>query len=573
MSDNPEQPWWAGPYWQQGAPDSSAGPAAQSSPAPPADPSTPANLALPDLNASPDLAEIPTSRMPVPGLRSGRGRSLATFMDGEPTHVLPAVPMQDDRALADADTDIRPVARLESDAVWAQATHILAAPRPVARPRPLGISERARVIGLRVVLVVALCVLGVRAGLASLAFMSPGGEIVGWSRLPVVHHLVPDTNLTQQLTPDEYAALLVSHLSLDDKLGQMMIVQFQGTDLNPDLVTMVASQGAGGVLFFGVNIQSAQQVRSLTKNLQQLAAIPLIMAVDQEGGRVNRFEPIVGPLPSAASLQTPADARERGVDDATLLHAYGFNLNLAPVVDVGDANPQLYTRTFGTDPARVAELAGAYIDGLQASGQVTAIPKHFPGGLASSTIDPHLGMPTLYRSRADWEATDLAPYGALFAQHDVRGVMISHEMIPAVDQQLPTSLSPAIGTNALREQLGFQGVAITDDLVSMDAITVRWTVPQASVLAIIAGSDVITAPSYSNLVAKIKDEIKSALQDGRLSRERIDESVKRILTLKIKMGLIALPAGATPTPSPQVTPQTTPQGIVPGPVWWRMRAA
>jgi beta-N-acetylhexosaminidase len=566
MSDNPEQPWWAGPYWQDAA---AATPATPTTPASTASPET----ASPEPDGAPDLAELPTSRVPVPGFNPGRGRSLATFLDGGPTQILPSLPRQDDRALADVGTDVRRAIQPENSAVWAQTTHILtAAPRHVASSRPAGLAERARAIGVRVALVIALCVLGARAGLASLAFMSPGGDIVGWSRLPVVHHLAPVTNLPQ-VTADEYAALLVSRLSLDDKLGQMMIVQFQGTDLNPDLVTMVASQGAGGVLFFGANIQSADQLRSLTRNLQQLAAIPLFMAVDQEGGRVNRFEPIVGPLPSAASLQTPADARERGMGDATLLHDYGFNLNLAPVVDVGDANPQLYSRTFGTDPVRVAEMAGAYIDGLQASGQVTAIPKHFPGGLASSSVDPHIGMPTLYSPRAVWEATDLAPYQTLFAEHDVRGVMISHEMIPAVDDNLPTSLSPKIGTETLRDQLGFQGVAITDDLVSMDAITVRWTVPQASVLAIIAGSDVITAPSYSNLVVKIKDEIKSALADGRLSRDRIDESVKRILALKIKMGLIPLPAEATATPSQPARPQTTPQGIVPGLVWWRVRAA
>jgi beta-N-acetylhexosaminidase len=256
------------------------------------------------------------------------------------------------------------------------------------------------------------------------------------------------------------------------------------------------------------------------------------------------------------------------VQDAELLHDLGFNLNLAPVVDVGDANPQLYSRTFGTDPARVAQMAGAYIDGLQASGQVTAVPKHFPGGLGSSTTDPHIGMPTLYRTRAEWEATDVAPYQTLFDEHDVRAVMISHEMIPDVDRNLPTSLSPAIGTDTLRDQLGFQGVAITDDLVSMDAITARWTVPQASVLAIVAGSDIVTAPNYPNLVTKVKDEIKTALQDGRLTRARIDDSVRRILTLKIKMGLIALP----PAISPTSTPQATPQADIPTVVWRRAGA-
>jgi beta-N-acetylhexosaminidase len=556
MSDDPQQPWWSGPFWQP--------------------PDTPPDDAHSRAEGPLDLADAATERIPTLGASAAQSRSLAAYMDGEPTQVLPAL---DDRDLADVATAALPTLATTRRGVWDETTQVVAAlPRRAERARveaprtPAGLwlpSARLKVIGARVALVSALCALGIRAGLASLGFMAPGGEIVGWSRQPVVHHLNPAPHVTQQLTPDEYASLLVTQMSLNDKLGQMMIVQFSGTDLNPDLVNMIATQGAGGVLFFPGNIESGNQLRALTANLQRLAAVPLFIAVDQEGGRVNRFEPILGPLPSAASLQTPADARDRGVQDAVLLHGFGFNLNLAPVVDVGLANPQLYERTFGTDPVRVAEMAGAYIDGLQASGQVTAVPKHFPGGLGSITTDPHLGMPTLLRSRAEWEATDVAPYEALFATHDVRGVMISHEMIPAVDPNLPTSLSPAIGTQTLRDQLGFQGVAITDDLVSMDAITVRWTVAQASVLAIIAGSDIVTAPSYSNLVTKIKDEIKAALQDGRLTRTRIDESVRRILALKIKMGLIPLPAAATPTSAPQATPQ----GAMPNVAWRRQRAA
>ncbi|HEV2239180.1 MAG TPA: glycoside hydrolase family 3 N-terminal domain-containing protein [Ktedonobacterales bacterium] len=580
MKDDPNQPWWAGPFWQQPGASPAVPPAA-----PPEDEGTltitiadepTARVAVPSAPPARAASAAPVTGAPAtPVFHTRPGSSPGMYRDGEPTLVLPAL---GDRALADAPTAVLPAPGSARPGVWDQTTQVMAvAPRQSRRARSSAPSDRWKAAGRRVALVIALCALGIRAGMASLAFMAPGGDIVGWSRLPVVHHLAPVKNLPQQLTPEQYAAVLASQMSLDDQLGQMMIVQFVGTDLNPDLVTMVASQGAGGVLFFGGNIESANQVRALTANLQKLAPIPLLMAVDQEGGRVNRFEPIVGPLPSAASLQTPADARDRGAQDAALLHDYGFNLNLAPVVDVGEDNPQLYTRTFGTDPERVAAMAGAYIDGLQESGQVTAIPKHFPGGLGSIATDPHVLMPTLDRTRAEWEATDVAPYQTLFAEHDVRGVMISHELIPAVDPNLPTSLSPAIGTDTLRTQLGFQGVAITDDLVSMDAITARWSVPQASVLAIIAGSDIVTAPSYSDLVSKIKDEIKNALQDGRLTRARIVGSVRRILTLKIKMGLIPLPAAATPTASPAVAPTTiptsSPQGVVPGAGWQRERAA
>jgi beta-glucosidase-like glycosyl hydrolase len=417
----------------------------------------------------------------------------------------------------------------------------------------------------QVAIVVALLLFGARAAYASLGLMSPGGNIVGWSRIPTVTHpfvSVPTTTTQRPLTASEYAALLVPKMSLDDELGQMMIVQFVGTDVNPDLVKMIGAQGAGGVLFFGGNIQTADQVRSLTANLQQLASIPLLMAVDQEGGYVNRFRPILGPIPGAATLQTPADAQARGEQDAVFLHDFGFNLNLAPVVDVGTSNSQLYGRTFGSSPDRVAAMAGAYIAGLQASGYVTAVPKHFPG-LGATTTDPHVGMPTLNRSRADWEAIDVAPYVTLLKEQDVRAIMVSHEMIPAVDPNLPTSLSPAVLDGTLRGELGFNGVAITDDLVSMDAITARWSVPQASALAIKAGSDIVTAPNLPNLVQGVKDAIKQAIQNGDLTRAHIDSSVQRILTLKISMGLIPLPQSTT------VSPTATPQGSIPAVAWRR----
>lgn len=399
----------------------------------------------------------------------------------------------------------------------------------------------------RLGLVVGLLVLGARAGLASMPFMAPGGDIFGWSRLPVARCTLCDVRLPQSTTanqqhiwtPAEYAALLTQHMTLDDELGQMQMVQFVGLAPTPDAIEMISQQGAGGVLFFASSIQSADQIRSMNTQLQQMAPIPLLLAVDQEGGDVNRFQSIIGPLPDAASLADPNAAYARGKQDAGYLHEYGFNLNLAPVVDVGTANPQLYGRTFGSDPQRVAAMAGAYLAGLQSNGQVTGCLKHFPG-LGGTTTDPHIGLPVLYRSRADWERIDLAPYRVLLKTADVRAIMVSHEMLPAVDTQLPTSLSPAIVDGTLRQELGFDGVVITDSLY-MGAINVHWSVAEASVLAIKAGADIVIGSYNPDIVQETKDALKQALATGVLTRTRIDTSVRRILTLKIQMGLIALP--------------------------------
>jgi beta-N-acetylhexosaminidase len=267
--------------------------------------------------------------------------------------------------------------------------------------------------------------------------------------------------------------------------------------------------------------------------------VPLLTSIDEEGGVVNRFSSLRGPLPSAASLTSLAEARQQGEQQATLLHDYGFNLNLAPVVDVGTRNPQLWSRTFGSSPARVSAMASAYLEGLQQGGQVTGCLKHYPG-LGDTTTDPHLGMPVLNRLRADWERIDLAPYRTLLSHDDVRAIQVSHEMIPAVDPNLPSSLSHRIITGALRHELGFSGVVITDSLY-MGALNQRWSVSQAIVLAVAAGADMVIGPYAPQMVQDAKNALRQALSTGVLTRTGIDTAVQRILTLKIRMGLIRLP--------------------------------
>jgi beta-N-acetylhexosaminidase len=402
---------------------------------------------------------------------------------------------------------------------------------------------------------IGVCALLVHAGVASAQFIQPGLGIPGWSFLDSAHciacRVANASNAQRTLTPTEYADLLVQRMTLDEQLGQLIIVQFAGQDATPEALRMVTDQGVGGVLSFAANIQSGDQTRAMTSHLQRAAAIPLLMSVDQEGGLVNRFRAVIGPQPGADAMTTTAIAQERGQHDAQLLQTYGYNFNLAPVVDVGTANPQLLDRTFGSDPQSVATLAGAYMAGLQESGAVTACLKHFPG-IGATTTDPHVSLPALTRSRADWERIDLAPYRTLLATGKVRAIMVTHEMVPAVDRQYPSSLSPAVIDGELRQKLGFQGVVITDNL-SMGALNSRWTVAQAAALAIRAGADMILGPQNAQAVAQVKDALKGALESGQLSRARIDTSVKRVLTLKIAMGLLPLPH-----PTPQATPASHP---------------
>src|SRR5262249_51564857 len=162
--------------------------------------------------------------------------------------------------------------------------------------------------------------------------------------------------------------------------------------------------------------------------------------------------------------------------------------------------------------------------------------KHYPG-LGATTTDPHLGMPLLSRSRTEWERIDLALYRALLQHDDVRAIQVSHELIPAVDPNLPSSLSPAIITGILRRELGYRGVVITDSLY-MGALNRQWSVSQAIVLAVAAGADLVIGPYNPEMVRDAKDALRQAIEAGTLTRAQIDAAVQRILTLKIRMGLM-----------------------------------
>lgn len=456
------------------------------------------------------------------------------------------------RDVAEAETQPRMTAPVNGRALADMPTERLAA-QPATRQ---AWSSGWRVWLSRVALALGVLLLGVRAASASASFMQPGGGIIGWSVLPpapppLVILPPPTTSAQHQLTPSEYALWLAQHMSLDDELGQMIMIQYLDASVSPDLTKMIYSQHVGGALLLGRPVAPGDH--DMSAQLQKLVGVPLFVAVDQEGGFVNRFLNVAGPLPGAAALQTVAAAQARGAQDATMLHQYGFNLNLAPVVDVGSPNAvgEFVGRSFSENPTQVAQLAGAYLQGLQQSGQVMGTLKHWPGGLIETGQDPHRRLPVLSRSVADWERIDVAPYRTLLAQGEVRAIMVSHEMIPTVDPKMPTSLSPTIIDGTLRGELGFDGVVITDDLVSMRAITDQWSLPEACVLAVKAGVDIVADMASSDQVQAVKDAMKQAVASGVLTRARIDTSVRRILTLKIQTGLIAMPQSAKPRPHRQ----------------------
>lgn len=362
------------------------------------------------------------------------------------------------------------------------------------------------------------------------------------------HQAAPGATATagQRLTPQQYINLILQNMTLDQKLGQMLIVQFLGPAYSADISTMIGQYDVGAVLLYSANgnIQSKTQLKGLIAQMQKASALPMLVSIDQEGGYVDRLVSLDGPRPSASSIgatNDPAQALAEGQRDAADLTSYGFNLNLAPVVDVNTvANPQLYGRTFGDNPDIVTRMAEAYLQGLQQSGKVFGTLKHFPG-LGDVATDPHTGVPDVYRSLSMLEAIDWAPYRALIAQGNIHAVMVTHEVIHAVDPTEPSSLSYKLVTGILRDQLGFNGVIMTDSL-TMQGLTAFYAPAQAAALAIEAGDDILMGASTPQDVAAMIEGIKQAIDSGTLSMSRIDDSVRRILMLKFDLGLLPLPS-------------------------------
>ncbi len=339
---------------------------------------------------------------------------------------------------------------------------------------------------------------------------------------------------------------IMAGMTLDQKLGQLIIVEYLGNSYKGSgLQDMIAQQYVGGILYQQSNQNFAppydviSNVASFSRQAMNDAKIPLLIGTDQEGGLVNRLYLFHGYLPSAAEMAAtgnPQVAYNQGSLAAKWLLQLGINADLAPVVDVHTVDPPvLETRMFGRDPNTVATYAGAYLDGLQQSSLAGCL-KHFPG-LGAITSDPHTGLPTVSRSLADLENIDLMPYKLMIQRNHPAMIMSTDVLMPAIDPYLPAELSPTTITDLLRNGLGYDGVVITDGLY-MQGISEKWTLSQAAVLSIMAGDDLVEGPYNVYQVAAVVSALKRAIQQGQLTIDRINQSVERILLMKVQYGII-----------------------------------
>jgi len=319
--------------------------------------------------------------------------------------------------------------------------------------------------------------------------------------------------------------------------GDLFLLGFEGTVPDKALREWFKALRPGGVILFARNILAPEQVADLTAALQRWRGeSPLLVAVDQEGGRVSRFGPPFTLFPGNGALGRAGDealAERVGRVLGTELNAVGVTLNFAPVLDlrVGPENPVLGERCLGSDPAVVGALGAALIRGMQGAG-VAATAKHFPGH-GGTAVDSHEALPVVPAASAWLTGTALAPFRAAVAA-GVASIMTAHVSYPALDPDLPATLSPRI-LGLLRRDLRFDGVAISDDLL-MGAIARTWPVEEAAVLVLEAGADAILLSGDASVQARALAAVEAAVRSGRLPEARAAGAAARLTALRRGVG-------------------------------------
>jgi beta-N-acetylhexosaminidase len=311
-------------------------------------------------------------------------------------------------------------------------------------------------------------------------------------------------------------------------LEALFCVGFDGTTA-PDYVRSALAAGLGGVILFRRNVESPEQLCALTGALHAASVRPLLVGVDQEGGRVLRLPPPFLPAPPAACLGSaddPSLTQRLACAVGRELRAAGMTWNLAPVLDVqtNPANTVIGDRAYGADPERVARHGLAALRGFAEAG-ILATAKHFPGH-GDTAADSHATLPESRQTAVRWRAFEFVPFRRAI-QADVPLVLVAHLLCPGLDPELPTSLSRRTITGILREELGFTGVVVSDDL-EMAAIAGRMEVGEAAVRFLEAGGDLVLICHDARRQQSAITAVRAAVRSGRLPEARVADSIARI---------------------------------------------
>ncbi|MCI5562941.1 MAG: beta-N-acetylhexosaminidase [Intestinimonas massiliensis] len=380
-------------------------------------------------------------------------------------------------------------------------------------------------------------------GCQTAAVPAPAPEAAPTAAVPSPES-TPTPALTPVPEPDPLAEQLAA-MTVEEKVGQLLIGGFEGTEIGDQATRLVQEYQVGGLILYGRNIAGAGQLVTLTNGLKALNGdgIPLFLSIDQEGGGVDRMPPEVRRTPGAYCVgQTGSVPAAQSYGDvlAAECAAFGLNLDFAPVLDVwsNPGNTVIGQRAFSADARTVAGLGPAAARRMMDQGVIPAV-KHFPGH-GDTVVDSHVGLPVVDKSPEELEETELIPFRAAIQSAGTDGqvpaVMVAHILLTQLDPERPASLSPAVVTGLLREELGFAGAVLTDDL-TMGAVTQSYGLGEAAVLAVEAGCDILLVCHGQDSVPAVRTALLEAAASGRITAERLDESVYRILRLKTEYAL------------------------------------
>lgn len=345
-------------------------------------------------------------------------------------------------------------------------------------------------------------------------------------------------------------SLLKGEMTLEEKVGQLLIVHFNGSEVNQEAEKLIQEAYVGGFIYYNWanQLDSPQQVQALSQGLQALSQkVPLWIVVDQEGGAVNRLKKGFTIFPGNYALgrtQKPLLAEKSAYAIGRELKIVGVNVNLAPVVDVNSQplNPVIGIRSFGEDPQAVTEWGEYALKGYQRAGVLAAL-KHYPGH-GDTTIDSHDSLPTVKHTQARLEEVELYPFTRLSPLSDA--ILTSHLFVPALDPRNPVTFSSTIVKDRLRDQMQFEGLIMTDSLVMQGLLDQCFTIEEAAIRAFEAGHNLILLGGKQLLthqnglelnpddVIRIHRALVAAVKEKRISQARLDESVNRILRMKEK---------------------------------------
>ena len=357
-----------------------------------------------------------------------------------------------------------------------------------------------------------------------------------------------DSTVSEKLN-DQQLKELVAKMDVQEKVGQLVIVSFETTEVDTKTEAWLRTNKIGNVIVYAKNIENAEQATMLTGQLQSTirgaTQIPAFIGIDQEGGMVNRVRECVTifPSPMAIAAGRHENLYSLAWSMADELSGMGFNMNFAPVLDVNSNpdNPVIHLRSYGDDPKAVASFASTWIKGLQEGG-VVSVAKHFPGH-GDTGEDSHFALPTVNKTLDQLKETELIPFETAI-RSGVSAIMTSHILFPKIEKEkIPATLSKTIITDLLKDELGYNGIVISDSL-QMDAIQSHYGMAEAAVQAIQAGVDMlilgdgkVLQPDSEDVQTPVIEALIEAVNQGTISAERLDDAVLSILRIKNDYGL------------------------------------